>query len=304
MTGRRDSITEGPSLVSAAVALRRHRLPRFWLIITLGSVLAAVGLVAWWERQLPSRLEQAAASGRLDDCLRYGEQLAALRWLPGSTPSAQGHCRRLRARQLWQQGRWGDALALQRQLVVSGDAGSADRQQLQDWQEELRRRALERFASGDLAGAQALLRPLGQERSGDGQRLGDELEENWTRNRLQLERGDQLVRQQRWWEALDALNRIDHPLWQQRSQALRRRVNEAIARQAAHQDHDSHGSLPHTVPASRLDAEVNRRIASGQNEWEAFEAACRQLGGRVVEAGPESACQRGTAAQPTGRRSP
>jgi hypothetical protein len=37
---------------------------------------------------------------------------------------------------------------------------------------------------------------------------------------------------------------------------------------------------------------VQRRIAAGAEEWQAFEKACLELGGRIVEAGPESACQR------------
>jgi hypothetical protein len=28
------------------------------------------------------------------------------------------------------------------------------------------------------------------------------------------------------------------------------------------------------------------------DEWSAFQAACRALGGKVVEAGPETGCQR------------
>jgi hypothetical protein len=276
-----------------AVALRRHRLPRFWLALTLGSVAVALGAVHWWEQQLPRRLQEAAASGRLEDCIRYGEQLAALRWLPGSTPLDQNHCRRRRARQLWQASRWQDALTLQRQLLAAGPAGPADRRQLEEWEDELRRRALERYQQGDLAAAQALLRPIGQHRRGDGSRLGDELEEAWNRNGLQLERARRLVGQKRWWEALDALNRIDHPVWLDRSAGLRQQVTTAIAAPApGRRQHNSHGSLPHTVPAAELDNAVRQRIAAGENEWEAYQAACRQLGGKVVEAGPESACQR------------
>jgi len=62
--------------------------------------------------------------------------------------------------------------------------------------------------------------------------------------------------------------------------------------QGAEREHDVHGDLPHTVPADRLDALVQRRIAGGMDEWQAFREACNELGGRVVEAGPESACQR------------
>ena len=108
------------------MALRHHRLPRFWLLLTLGPVLAGLAAVYWWERQLPNQLRQAASEGRLEDCLRYGDQLSALSWLPGGVPQEQGRCRRDRAQQLWQADRWGEALRLQRQLVQSPAAGPAD----------------------------------------------------------------------------------------------------------------------------------------------------------------------------------
>lgn len=63
------------------MALRRHRLPRFWLGLTLGLVACGIGATYWWEQQLPQRLEQAAKSGDLEACLRYSEQLEALRWM-------------------------------------------------------------------------------------------------------------------------------------------------------------------------------------------------------------------------------
>ena len=66
------------------MALRRHRLPRFWLGLTLGLVACGIGVTYWWEQQLPQRLEQAARSGDLEACLRYSEQLEALQhWASG-----------------------------------------------------------------------------------------------------------------------------------------------------------------------------------------------------------------------------
>ena len=124
------------------MAIRRHRLPRFWLVLTLGLVAAGVGTAYWWEKQLPGRLERAAKQGRLDDCLRYGEQLAALRWLGGKAPLEQGRCRRLKAEELWRQGDWAEALKLQLQLVNSGTSTPADQQQLLSWQQQLETRAL------------------------------------------------------------------------------------------------------------------------------------------------------------------
>lgn len=277
------------------MALRRHRLPRFWLAFTLGPVLLLVGLVYWWERQLPARIQQAAEAGRLEDCLRYGDQLSALSWLPGGMPQEQGRCRRLRAEQLWQAERWQEALRLQRQLVQSPAAAGADRQRLKEWQESLQDQAIDRFRSGDLEGALRRIDAIGAVRADGpgGGSLADELRQIWERNRLQLQRAERLSRQARWWEALDALNRIDHPWWRQRSAAVRARVQQGVDRlEAQRKEHDVHGALPDSVDTARLDGLVRRRIAAGMDEWQAFEQSCRELGGKVVEAGPDTACRR------------
>jgi hypothetical protein len=265
------------------------------LALALGSLTLAGGGMVWWKSQLPGRLAQAAAAGRLEDCLRIADRLAALRWLPGGDKQTQqeGTCRRERARQLWEGQRRREALVMQHQLAASPAGTPADRQRLTLWQEEVRRDALVRFRAGDLEGALAALKPLEGEHRREGRSLGDDLRAIWNRNRLQNERAAQLIGQRRWWEALDALNRIDHPWWQARSEPLRSQVRQALARmQGAEREHDAHGELPHTVPADRLDALVQRRIAGGMDEWKAFQEACGELGGRVVEAGPESACQR------------
>lgn len=275
------------------LALRHHRLPRLWLALTLGSVALALGLAYGWERQLPRRIEEAARAGRLEECLRYSEQLQALGWLAGPSAQRQGQCRRLRAQQLWQQGYRAEAIRLQGQLLSSPGSLDSDRRQLDRWRTSLLQQALARFQAGDLPGALTHLAPMGEDRPADGASVGDRLRQNWTRNRLQHERASQLVRQQRWWEALDALNRLDHPWWQGRSQALRRQVQTGVARlDQEHHEHDSHGALPTTVPAAQLDALVRRRIAAGMDDWQAFRLSCQELGGKVVEAGPDSACQR------------
>jgi len=272
---------------------RRPRLPLVWLAITLGTVAAGIGFVYWWERQLPARVAEAAARGQLDACLRYSDQLDALSWLPGRSSLDQGRCRREKAAQLWQQGRWGEALGLQRQLLNSAAGGRGDRQRLEDWQRALHRRALDRFRAGDLDGAMAALAPMGEKHRADGTAVGDQLRLNWNRNRLAWERSNKLVEQGRWWEALDSLHRIDHPWWQQRAQALNRRVDQGLKQlKGKEREHDGHGDLPHSVPEDQLDAAVGSRIAAGMDEWKAFQAGCQALGGRVVEAGPETACQR------------
>ena len=251
------------------------------------------GAAWWWERQLPGRLEAAGERGDLDACLRYGAQLQALRWLGGGAAQEQGQCRRRQAGQLWEQEQWGEALQLQLQLVNSEAARPEDRQRLDAWQVALQDRAMARFEAGDLEGSLALLEPMGEHERPDRRALGNRLQEIWSRNQQQLERAQRLSQEKRWWEALEALNRIDHPWWKQQSEAVRREVQQGIGSlRGPDRQRDGHGALPHSVPLEQLDRQVQERIAAGMDEWAAFEAACRSLGGKVVEAGPESGCQR------------
>ncbi len=275
------------------LALRQHRLPRLWLGLTLGLVAAGLGAVYWWERQLPHRLEAAAARGDLEACLRYGEQLQALRWLGDRAPGAQGECRRRRAAQLWEQQQWAAALQLQLQLVNSEAGQPDDRRLLDSWQNDLKQQALELFQAGDLDGSLARLEPMGEHQRADRSALGDQLRQIWERNRQSLERARRLAEEERWWEALDAVNRLDHPWWQQQGETVRAQVQRGISRLSGEErQRDGHGALPHGVPIERLDAEVSRLIAQGMDDWQAFNKACQALGGRVVQMGPESACQR------------
>ncbi|MDM7936540.1 MAG: hypothetical protein QUV06_03685 [Cyanobium sp. CZS 48M] len=276
------------------MAIRRHRLPRFWLALTLGLVATGVGGAWWWESQLPRRLEQAANEGRFDDCIRYSDQLASLRWLSGRSPAEQGRCRRAKAEQLWRQQKPEEALKLQLLLANSVAGTEADRQQLLAWQQDLKNRALARFQQGDLEGALALLKPMGEHHRPDGSALGDNLREFWSRNQLQQQRAVKLVAEKRWWEALDALNRIDHPWWTTATAPLREQVDQAIAGlKSKEQEHHSHGDQPiDSVPIASLDAAVQRQLATGVDEWTAFTKACAELGGRVVESGPETTCRR------------
>ena len=114
-------------------------------MLTLGLVASGVAAAYWWEKQLPARLEQASKAGRLDDCLLYGEQLSALRWLGGQAPLELSRCRRLKAEQLWQADQRAQALKLQRLLINSGNSTPEDQQRLLAWQQQLENEALTPF---------------------------------------------------------------------------------------------------------------------------------------------------------------
>jgi len=89
-----------------------------------------------------------------------------------------------------------------------------------------RQEALRRFSQGDPEGAVAALAPLRQTNPSEAAKLGEALRTNWNRNRLEAARAERLAKAGQWWEALDTLNRLDHPWWQRHSQALRRRVEQ------------------------------------------------------------------------------
>ena len=277
------------------MALRRH-LPRFWLIATLGGVAAFCGYAYWWEQQLPGRLRGAASRGDLESCLRYGEQLAALRWLDREAPIEQAICRRRQAELSWEEGDSTQALNLQSQLVNS-NVGSeeqrrTDRARLLQWRKTIRKHALDQFRAGDLEQALITLRPLEQKGQRPGTRLSDSLRETWNRNKVDHERLKDNVQRQQWWEALSVLNQLDHPWWQTHALPLRRQVEEAIQNLRDRQEHHSHGALPaHTVDPERLNAAVEDRLSSGMDPWSAFIAGCADLGGVLVEEGPESLCK-------------
>jgi|TARA_B100002052_G_scaffold108738_1_gene100255 hypothetical protein len=268
-------------------------LLQLWVVGTITLVLSLASGALWWERQLPGQLRQAINHEEWSHCLAVTEHLAALRWLGEGAPQEQAHCRRQRAAQLWNDGDQAAALMVQQQLVQSNQAGARDVEQLQRWRKELRKLAMQRFRAGDLEGAIALLEPLDRAATNSGNRFSDNLRETWNRNRLEAERLDQLVAQERWWEALDSHNRLDHPWWQARTQPQRRTVEQVIARIGDSQEHQQHGETrADVVSGTELDRAVQQQLAQGLEPWQAFEAGCRALGGQVEEDGPESFCRR------------
>lgn len=276
------------------MAAPRHLLLRLWGLGTLGLVLAIATGAYWWEKQLPEQLQSAIAANDYASCIRTSEQLAALRWLGDGAPEEQALCREKRAEQLWNQGDPIAALALQQQLVASGHGDlELHRETLQRWRQALMDQAVGLFRQGELQQALELLAPLqGHARSQISQ-LRATLMEIWNRNQVEQRRLVQLVEQERWWEALDSLNKLDHPWWQQQARATRERVESAIDALDAAQEHQQHPALQaDVISGAALDAAVEDQLRQGLDPWTAFSMGCSRLGGRVEEDGPESFCRR------------
>jgi hypothetical protein len=153
-------------------------LPHFWIIATLGGVAALCAGAYLWEQQLPRKLSLALSTDDLPACLRYGEQLAALRWLGQKAPEELAICRRKLAQQTWSEDDPGQALLLQEQLVNSGvgspEQKEQDQEQLKLWRDELREQALSQFRAGNLNDSLIMLRPLEKHDGRPGSRLSEQ----------------------------------------------------------------------------------------------------------------------------------
>ena len=276
------------------MAAPRHLLLRVWGLGTLGLVLAIAAGAYWWEKQLPERIQSALNAKDYEACIRTSEHLAALRWLGEGAPEEQAYCRQKHAEQLWEQGDAVAALTLQQQLVASGHGDlELHRATLERWYEALTEQAVGLFRQGELQKALDLLAPLKGHPDSSISQLRATLIEIWNRNQLEQRRLIQLVEQERWWEALDSLNKLDHPWWQQQARGIRERVESAIDALDAAQEHQQHPALQaDVISGAALDAAVEDQLRQGLDPWTAFSMGCSLLGGRVEEDGPESFCRR------------
>ena len=276
------------------MAAPRQLLLRLWGVGTLGLVLAIAAGAYLWEQQLPERLQSALDANDYEACIRTSEQLAALRWLGEGAPEEQALCRQKHAEDLWEQGDPIAALTLQQQLVASGHGDLAlHRKTLERWRQALMDQAIAVFREGDLQQALELLNPLKAPARSSISQLSATLMEIWNRNQLEERRLVQLVEQERWWEALDSLNKLDHPWWQKQASATRQQVESAIQALGEAQQHQQHPAVhADVISGDRLDAAVEDQLLQGLDPWSAFSMGCSHLGGRVEEDGPESFCRR------------
>ena len=152
---------------------------------------------------------------------------------------------------------------------------------------------MQKFHLGDLESTEYFLTPLRQPFLYKGYRMMDIFRQNWEKNKHEALRLNHLINQERWWEAMDCLNRLDHPWWQSNTIDQREKVVNAIENLRDSQEHLQHGSNQEDlITGIKLDQEVQQQIQQGLDPWEAFQKGCSKLGGIVEEDGPESFCVR------------
>jgi hypothetical protein len=245
-----------------------------------------------WKQQLTQQLRGASADLRLEECLLLERRLQILEWVPSPPTQDSGRCRREAAERLWQGQKQAQALRLQQELVTSKAGKAEDIERLQEWKGGLQRLALQAFERGELEKSLAMLR-LTDTAGGDPgiEAMVNQFQQSWSKNRLDVERASTLAAKGQWWEALSALNGLSHPYWRQKSIPLRQTVEAGLAKVEKNRV-KVHGPLPYAIPSKRLDELVKKRVAAGVPDWQAFSEACRALGGRLEDNGPEATCER------------
>lgn len=266
-----------------------------WVHRWVGLPLLVFSLVVaalWgWKQHLSRQLRAASADQNLQECLQLERRLQALDWVPTPEEPQGGRCRREAAERLWLGNKKEQALQLQQELVSSKGARPEDMQRLRKWRSEVQQSALSVFMAGNLEKAVALLRLSDTAGRDPGvQAMVSQLQQTWSTNQADLARARSLAAKAQWWEALSALNGLNHPYWRTQSLPLRKTVEAGLAK-VEKKRVDTHGPLPYAIPSKQLDALVKKRMAAGVPDWQAFGEACRALGGRVADGGPEATCE-------------
>ena len=272
--------------------LLRRLLQLMAAAATVALVLKAV--VHGWQHQLTQRLQRSIAEEDHAACVAAGEQLARLQPLELAEARQLAHCRRILASDHWATGEHQKALDLLERLVASPQVAATDQSQLSQWVRQQRERAVEHYRRGELSTAVALLQELSDVQEPQRDTLIESLRIRWNLNRQLHEEAKRLRDEGRWWEAFDAVNRLDHPWWRTHAQPLQEEIvtaTEALSGQGIGRDgHD--GRTSHNVPLADLDRRIRLHRTRNADDWQAYIEACHELGGVVVNYGPESVCRR------------
>ena len=276
-----------------------NRLPLLRRLLQLTAAVATVVLVFktvvhGWQRQLTHRLQRSVTDEDHPGCVASGEQLARLRPLELGEATQLAHCRRVLASDYWVTGEHQQALDLLERLVDSPQMVAADQLQLSQWVRQRRDRAVEHYRRGELATAVALLQDLSDGQEPQRDTLIESLQIRWNLNQQLHEQARRLRTEERWWEAFDAINQLDHPWWRAHAKPLQDEIaaaTQALSGQGV--DRDGHsGKARNNVPLDELDRRVRLHLTRNMGDWHAYVQACYELGGMIVSYGPESVCRR------------
>ena len=258
-------------------------------------ILVLRALIHGWQHHwTQQRFQRAVTDEDHTACVASGEQLVRLRPLEPAEATRLAHCRRILATDHWVRGEHQKALDRLESLVQSPQGTRTDQAQFSQWVRQHKDRAIEQYRQGELSTAVALLRQLSDRQDPYRDTLIESLEIRWNLNQALYEQARGLRAEERWWAAFDAINKLDHPWWRDHAQPLQEEVvaaTQALTGQGVGRDgHD--GRVRHNVPLSELDRRIRLHLTRSADHWNAYVQACHELGGVVVDYGPESVCRR------------
>ena len=264
-----------------------------WLSLTLGFAIVGATTACLQYCQLLSMSRQDRIGENFLAYLHYSEQLAMFHWLDNEGLEKQAVCRRHLAELAWRNRDYREALMLQKQLVNSR-AGSdehrlLDYQRLLEWSGQLWSQALPVFKAGNFEESLPSLNSLASQGSGSSKSFSPVW---WNYIRADYNHLAELGEEKRWWDVLTTLGPPNPYWWQWRlddqPQPSLIRMREGTSRYLNYHGHSFR--VERTVPAKALEWLVARRLQRGIDTWQAFKLSCRDLGGHVIEQGPETFC--------------
>lgn len=274
---------------------------RRWQLGLAVAIAIAVPAAWWgWQRfQLQTVIDQAQqslAAGEFADCLTTLSVLD-----PGQQPaSLLNDCRWQRSQQLAAQQSYSEALQLVLLIPASDRHAVPAQSAAQEWSQILKSQAEEQFLAGNWPQAQRLLQaiPATAPLEPAASELLTRWRQQWRQDSVAVSQAKEAIAQARWWDVDRALTSLsDHPFWQSQAQSLRQQAQQSI-RQLAQQQPDvatsiaEDGTAIDTVAEAELAPRFQQYLAQGLPDYEAWQRACREAGGQVLERGPESFCSR------------
>jgi hypothetical protein len=274
--------------------------------------LGVVGLNHWQMRQQAWSDWQVSNDKAQDkdyaNCIQAAQRIPVQAALYPEAQALLANCRFAHAQELARQEQYGEAIAQILAIPPRHPARSKSMAWVNQWSQQVFQQADRQYQSGNLQGAIARLEALPQDTPLRPAllRLGEQWQGEWQRNERAIAQAQQQIRDARWWDARHTLASLSrHPYWQTQSAQLRARVETGISaldqlRQQPERTPAAQPGKTSKPPAERgliadtaLDGPYRANLARGLDEWSAWTTACKSLGGRVVDQGPEVICSKG-----------
>lgn len=278
------------------MAISRYRWQIGLIAVAIAVPAAGWGWQQWQQQRALSAARQALVAGNFESCL---QQLAPLEHSQTLQPLLN-NCRWQRSQQLAAAGQYPQALQLVLLIPTSDRQAPKAQVAAQQWSERVRTEAEQQFLAGNWSAAQQLLKslPEGTPLTPTASALLAQWQQQWQQDSQAIAQAQAALSQARWWDVDRALLALsDHPYWQPQAQSLRQQAQQSIQQLAQQRPNaaavaEDGTAIAETVGEAELEPRFRQYLAQGLPDYEAWQRACQDLGGQVIDRGPESFCSR------------